>query len=238
MGSIVLAYLAGAVTVLSPCVLPILPIVIIGAWNENRRGPLFLIAGLILSFTASGFLIATVGSSLGLTREILQKITALLLIVFGVILLIQPLYQKLAFAASGSLSGFQTKISSVKWEGKRGTFILGFLLGLMWAPCAGPTLGAAIALASQLKDLPYAFIVMLSFSLGIATPMLIMAMSSQAAMLKIKAKLTKVAPVIKFLTAITFLVLGILLLTGAMHEIEIWVLEQYPDWLIKLTTRF
>jgi cytochrome c-type biogenesis protein len=86
MGSVVLPYVAGLVTLLNPCVLPILPIIIGSALGENRYGPAALAAGLVLSFSIFGFLLLTVGFSIGLDPEAMRLVAAAILIAAGILL--------------------------------------------------------------------------------------------------------------------------------------------------------
>jgi len=170
MFSILLAYIAGIVSILSPCVLPLLPIILVGSLDAHKKGPLMLSLGLVTSFTVFGLFIATVGLSIGLTQTALQTVTSTLMIIFGLVMISDMLYQKFSSVMSWSVSGVHSKISVMNFNGLRGQYILGLLLGTVWVPCVGPTLGAAIGLAAQGDQLIYAATVMFVFALGIATP--------------------------------------------------------------------
>jgi cytochrome c-type biogenesis protein len=121
-----LALLAGVLTALSPCVLPLLPIVLGTAQSEHRLGPIALAAGLALSFAAIGLFVATIGFAAGLDTGVFRAISAMLLIAVGILLLVPKLQAQFALAASP---------------------VLGLLLGAVWSPCVGPTLGATSILA-------------------------------------------------------------------------------------------
>ena len=148
-----LGFLAGALSTLSPCVLPLVPVLIGSAVNAHRRGPLALGAGLALSFTIVGMLLATLGAESGLDPSVLRTIGGIVLAAFGAILLI-PKLQDLFARATGRLSDSGHRmLSRVTLDGLPGQFLVGVLLGVVWSPCVGPTLGAASTLASQGRDL-------------------------------------------------------------------------------------
>ena len=231
MGSAVLAYIAGVVTILSPCVLPLLPIIVGSSFNEHKRGPLFLVAGLIVSFTSFGMIVATVGFSIGLTTSVLQSIAATVMILFGIILLFNPLYQRFSALASSSTSGLNSKVAGLKFGGGKGQFALGVLLGAVWAPCVGPTLGAAISLASQGQNLPYAAMVMFLFSIGTSTPILAMSFASQRTMINMKNKMMDASKWMKPAMGGIFVIVGLMIITGFMITLEETMLNMMPTAL-------
>ena len=99
IGSVAGAFVAGVLTVLSPCVLPILPIVLSAAASERKYGPAALAAGLAVSFAAIGLFVATIGYSVGLTAELFRHVAAALMIVLGAVLLLPSLQARLALAS-------------------------------------------------------------------------------------------------------------------------------------------
>ena len=97
-GALALAFVAGVLSILSPCVLPILPIVLGAAASEHRWGPVVLAMGLAVSFVAIGLFVATVGYSIGLDTELFRNVAAALMIAVGVILLVPRFQERLALA--------------------------------------------------------------------------------------------------------------------------------------------
>ena len=231
MGSAFLAYLAGVVTILSPCVLPLIPIILGSSFNEHKRGPLFLVAGLVLSFTSFGMIVATIGFSIGLTTSVLQTIAASLMILFGTILLFNPLYMRFSALASATTSGMNSKVSTLSFGGAKGQFALGVLLGAVWSPCVGPTLGAAISLAAQGQDLLYAAMIMFLFSIGTSTPILAMSFASQKSMIKMKNKMMGASSWLKPAMGGIFVVVGVMIITGFMITLEEAMLQMMPEAL-------
>jgi len=100
-----LGYFAGTLTLTNPCVLPVLLIVLTSALQAGRHGPLAIAAGMSLSFVTFGMMVATVGHSIGLTESVLAQTGAMLMMVFGLVLLIPQLNQRFATAAAGISSG-------------------------------------------------------------------------------------------------------------------------------------
>ena len=149
-----LAYAAGALTILSPCVLPLVPIVLSSAAQRQRFAPLALAAGLVLTFTATGFIVAAFGQALGIDTLIVRAAGAVVLCLAGLVLLVprlQDLLTRVATPLAAWASGRQSALADK--AGLWGQALVGALLGVVWAPCVGPTLGAAVALAAEGKDL-------------------------------------------------------------------------------------
>src|ERR1700745_3381317 len=153
LGSPFLAFAAGILSILSPCVLPIIPLVLSTATSESRLGPVALAGGLSLSFVTIGLFLATVGYSLGLRVDLFRYVAAAFIIVIGVVLLLPGLQARLA-AASGPIANWTARrFGSQHSASLSGQFGVGVLLGAVWSPCVGPTLGAASLLAAQGQDL-------------------------------------------------------------------------------------
>ncbi|ACT47026.1 cytochrome c biogenesis CcdA family protein [Methylotenera mobilis] len=236
LGTYGLSFIAGILSTLSPCVLPLVPILIGSAVMAHRLGPFALAAGLALSFTVVGVLIASVGAAIGLDQEVLRNIGAMLLLVFGVVLLSTGLQAKFAVATS-SLSGTgQSLLSRVSTDGLIGQFSIGLLLGLVWSPCVGPTLGATITLASQGQNLGHAAVVMAIFGLGASTPLVILSLLSRQSIMKFRNKMMASGAAGKKILGMLLLVLGLLILTGWDKHLEASFLNIAPDWLVQLTT--
>lgn len=231
-----LSLLAGMFSILSPCVLPLVPILLASAVLAHRFGAIALAAGLTLSFTIVGVFIAAAGASLGLGQDALRNVAAVLLMVFGSVLLLPQLQERFAVAASGLSSGGQTLLSKVTLDGLPGQFVLGLLLGLVWSPCVGPTLGAAITLAAQGESLAQITLVMTMFGIGASIPLIALGLVSRQAITHLRGKLLEAGKRGKQLLGFIMLALGIAILTGADKLFEAWILGMTPDWLIRLTT--
>jgi cytochrome c biogenesis protein CcdA len=238
IGSVAFAILAGILSTLSPCVLPLLPIILGAAVSEHRFGPVALAGGLALSFAAIGLFVATIGYGIGLDAGVFRIGGALLLITIGVVLLVPRLQTQFAAAAAPVSGWTEQRFGAIETTGLRGQFGLGLLLGAVWSPCVGPTLGAASVLASQGKDLTQVTLVMLAFGAGAALPLLLLGMLSREALLHWRSRLMEAGKGGKMLLGGLLVVLGLVIATGVDKRLETLLVEASPDWLTELTTRF
>lgn len=236
LGTYGIGFAAGSLSVLSPCVLPLVPILIGTAASAHRRGPLALAAGLTLSFAVIGVLLASAGASLGLDQTVFRNIAAMMLLGFGVLLFSTGLQERLAVAASGASSAGQGMLARVTLDGLSGQFVLGLLLGVVWIPCVGPTLGATITLASQGQQLGQVMLVMALFGLGAGLPLVILGSLSRAAMLRLRGRLLAAGQQGKKALGAVMLLLGVFILTGLDKRFETWVLDAAPAWLTQIGT--
>lgn len=236
MAHLLLAYLAGLVTLLNPCVLPVLPLVLGAALGQSRHGPAALAMGLVISFAGFGLLITAFGFSLGIDDAVLRNGAALLLLVAGGVLLWPRAQMAFATAMGPVAAGGQRLIGHVGGEGLGGQFAVGLLLGLVWAPCVGPTLGVAIAAASRGENLAGAFVTFLVFGLGVATALLgFAALSRRVAG---RARLQTLARHGKALFGVLLVLVALLILSGLDKRLEAAILDALPASLIAFTTRF
>lgn len=233
-----LAFLAGVLSVLSPCVLPLVPIVLGSAQSRHRFGPLSLGAGLALSFTVIGLFVATVGFSIGLDGDLFRRVGGALLAFFGIVFIV-PAPQTALAGATGSVGRWASgKMDRLEDRGWQGQAVLGGLLGLVWVPCVGPTLGAASLLAAKGESLGQVAFVMAAFGVGAATPLVMIGLASGSAMVRLKGRLGRFGRGGKQILGASLLALGLLILTDLDRSMEIFLTEASPDWLIELTTRF
>ena len=182
VGAVALAFVAGVLTSLSPCVLPILPLVLGAAASERKYGPIVLAAGLAISFVLVGLFVATIGYSIGLTTELFRQVAAALMVMLGAVLMFPPLQNRLALASGPIANWTDRHFGSERGNGYASQFRVGVLLGAIWTPCVGPTLGAASLLAAQGRDLPQVAASMLVFGIGAALPLLIIGLLSREAL--------------------------------------------------------
>lgn len=238
VGGIVLAFVAGVLSILSPCVLPILPIVLGASASEQRLGPVALAAGLALSFTVIGLFVATIGYSLGLDADVFRYVAAILVIAIGVVLIVPRLQVQLA-AASGPIANWtDQRFGSRNGSGLSGQFGVGMLLGAVWSPCVGPTLGAASLLAAQGHNLLQVAVTMFVFGIGAALPLLLLGLLSREAMTRWRNRLMSAGQMAKAGLGALFVAIGALVLTGLDKSIETALVAASPQWLTDLTTQF
>ena len=233
-----LAYAAGALTILSPCVLPLVPIVIGSAGRSHRWGPLALCAGLVVSFTAVGFAVAALGASSGFDGEIVRTIGAVMLLLVGLLLVVPGAQAALTRAATPVAAWANRRQSGLERFGLAGQAGIGVLLGLVWSPCVGPTLGAATVLAAQGQNLVEIAVVMAAFGLGIATVLLVLALATRGLLSRWRGRLMRTGGQGRRILGGLLIIVAVLILTGGDRLFEGLIVQITPDWLTDLTTAF
>lgn len=237
--SFALAFLAGGLSILSPCVLPLLPIVLAGASGKHRFGPIALAAGLTFSFVLIGLFVALLGFSIGLDSAFFRQLGGYLLTAVGMVLLVPSLSGKLAVAA-GPISGWidqrAGRVSNL--DGLGGQFAFGTILGAVWSPCVGPTLGAASLLAARGESVEQVALVMAIFGLGAGLPLAGIGLLSRDALSRWRGKLLRTGTVGKLILGSALLLTGVLVISGADRVLEAWLVKVSPEWLTNLTTLF
>lgn len=232
-----LALLAGVLSILSPCVLPLLPVVLTGAVAEHRLAPLALAAGVAVSFTAIGVFVATIGFSIGLDMTVFRSAAAVLLILLGAVLLV-PRFQTQFASAAGPVGNWtQSRFGTLSTSGISGQFGVGLLLGAIWTPCVGPTLGAASIMAARGENLGIVVMTMLAFGIGTSLPLLVLALMSREALLRWRGRVLAASGGIKMALGALLIVVGVMTLSGFDRTIQIGLERALPDWLVAITMR-
>lgn len=237
-GALALAFLAGVLSVLSPCVLPLLPIVLGSAASSHRLGPLALAAGLALSFVAIGLFVATAGFAIGLDGDFFRRIAAVLMIGLATLLVVPSLQARAAAAASPLSDFFEHRLGSTLGSGAYGQFGIGVLLGAVWSPCVGPTLGAASLLAAQGTNLGQVALTMGLFGLGAALPLLALGALSRETLMRARSNLRTAGAGGKAALGGVLALVAVLILTGADKVLEAFLVAHLPPWLVSLTTAY
>src|ERR671930_544018 len=176
---LVIGFVAGVITAVSPCVLPVLPILLAGGAAGGRRRPLAIVAGLVLSFSLFTLFAAWILDRLGLPKDLLRDIAIALLFVIAASLIVPQIgqlierpFQRLARAPAGDLGG---------------GFVLGVSLGLVFVPCAGPVLATITVLAAQKRISADTVLLTLAYALGAALPMLLVALGGRRVAARFRA---------------------------------------------------
>lgn len=229
---LLLAYGAGLLTLINPCVLPVLPIVLATSLQSGRHGPLAMAAGMSLSFVALGLSLSAFARAFGATEQAIVNVSAMLMIGFGLILLVPRLSAGFATATAGMSSRADTSLDEIDSTGLRGQFLGGMLLGAVWSPCVGPTLGGAISLASQGENLVRAGAIMVAFALGVSSIILALGYGARSVIQKRQALMRRIAGKARPIMGFTFVAVGLAILFKLHHAAERWALENLPTWLI------
>ena len=224
-------YAAGLLTLINPCVLPVLPIVLASALQVSRLGPLALAAGMSLSFVVLGFGVAAFGRALGLDDQMIAQAGAVLMIGFGLVLLVPRFGMAFSTATAGVSARADARMDGLDRASLGGQFLGGALLGAVWSPCVGPTLGGAISLASQGESLIWALAIMISFALGVSSIILALGYGARSALMRRKALMQVVAERARPVLGVVFVAVGLMILFRVHHMIEAWALDVLPYWL-------
>jgi cytochrome c-type biogenesis protein len=233
-----LAFAAGLLSILSPCVLPLVPIVLGTAVTAHPLGAFSLAAGLALSFTSLGLLLALAGFALGIDAGTFRVAAAVLMIVVGAVLVI-PTWQARLAAAGGPISTWaDRRFGALASSGLAGQFAIGLLLGAVWSPCVGPTLGAAALLASQGRDLPQVTLTMVVFGIGAALPLIFLGLLSRAMLIRVRSRLISAGKLGKAVLGMALIVIGLSIVSGIDKALETLLVDASPQWLTRLTTAF
>lgn len=238
IGSLGLAFLAGILSVLSPCVLPLLPIVLGTAASERKWGPVALAGGVSLSFISIGLFVATIGFGLGIDTGWFRVIAAFVMILFGAVLLVPALQLRVAVAGGPVSDWVDQRFGGISKSGLGGQFGVGLLLGAVWSPCVGPTLGAASLLAAQGKSLGAVALTMLTFGIGAGLPLVLFGSMSRQLLLRWRGGMSTASTAIKQALGLLLIVIGLLVVTGLDRSLEAGIVEVSPQWLTNITTRF
>ena len=238
IGTYGLALLAGVLSTLSPCVLPLIAVLVASAADAHRGGVLALGGGLALSFTVVGIFLATLGVSLGLNPETFRIVGAVMLALVGVLLLSQTWQHGFATATTGVSQTGHRLLARLEPHGLKGQLYVGLLLGLVWSPCVGPTLGAAATLASQGQHLGSVAITMVLFGLGAALPLVVLGSLSRVTLQRLRGRLLVSGERGRQALGIALLVISVLIVSKLDKSFESWVLDHSPDWLVRASVRF
>ncbi len=231
-----LGYAAGALTILSPCVLPLVPIVLAGAAQRGRWAPLALAGGLVASFTLAGFLLAMLGAQAGFSGEGVRLFGAAILALAGLVLLVPALQHAVERAAAPVAGWAGARQDALERHGLAGQAAIGALLGLVWSPCVGPTLGAATVLAAQGQSLGNVAAVMLVFGLGIASMLLLIALAGRQLLARWRGRMLTAGGSGRRVLGAILLTTGVLIGTGLDRVIEAALVAASPDWLVAAST--
>ncbi|WP_165215065.1 cytochrome c biogenesis CcdA family protein [Affinirhizobium pseudoryzae] len=238
LSALTFATLAGMLSILSPCVLPLVPIVLSTAASRHRFGPAALAGGLAVSFVAVGLFVALVGFGLGLDLGVFRSTGAVIMILIGTVMILPSLQARVALAAGPIGNWTERRFGGFDDAGWQGQFGVGLLLGTVWSPCVGPTLGAASLMAARGENLGQVVVTMLAFGIGAALPLLVLGSLSRDMFNRNRDRMLGAGKWLKSVFGGILIVIGLLILTGIDKQLEARLVEMSPAWLTALTTRF
>lgn len=232
----ILSFTAGTLTTLSPCVLPLLPMMVGGAMQKNRWAPALMALGMTGTFVAAGLLLAQSGTFMGLERETVTYAASSLFVLVGLILIVPWLQSKFSALVqpvaqlSSSLGNRAERLGTI------GYVLTGALLGLVWAPCSGPTLGVAFTLAAKDESIVRAAGLLTLFGVGSSLPMLVIAYGAKNLLASNRLKLLKGGKIGKLSLGVVMVILGVMTGLGFDKTLESTLVSLLPDWWLRLGT--
>ncbi len=171
LASLGLALLAGLASILSPCVLPVVPIIVTGTEKDSAWRPVAIVLGLALAFMAMGVATSLAGAAVASKMLWIEKAAGVLIVLFGLLMFLDVnIFKKMSF--------FQRFQSKGPGSGLLGGLLVGASLGLIWIPCVGPMLSGVLALVATEGKILHGVILLAVYSLGFAIPMLVAAYAS------------------------------------------------------------
>ncbi len=224
-----LAIAAGFLTILAPCILPILPFLLGTSNGKSVWRPVAIIAGFIGSFSILGAVFATVGTFFGVENNTLRIFAAVLLILFGAALLFESVYDRLIARLQPVLAKLGTDISgdSARKTDALSGVLVGVSLGLIWSPCAGPILGTILTLAARSHDFATTFFLFFAYAVGAAVPMLGIAYGSSALQKRLRST-GRFQPILNKIFGVLVILTAIGILTGYDRVVQTWLIQFYP----------
>lgn len=231
---LVFAYLAGLLTLINPCVLPVLPIVVASSLQTDPHAPLALAAGMGLSFVAVGTGVAAIGPAVGIYPEDVTRIAALVMVGFGLVMVLPALGRRFSMVWAGIAAAADAHIAATP-RGIGAEFAGGALLGAVWSPCIGPTLGAAFALASTGESIGHAAAVMAAFAGGVATLILAAAYGLRDWLRRNMGRAVALSARARPVMGWVFIAIGGALFLGLNHILDEASLRLLPVWLVDLS---
>ncbi|OGA68343.1 MAG: cytochrome C biogenesis protein [Betaproteobacteria bacterium RIFCSPLOWO2_12_FULL_67_28] len=233
-----LSLAAGSLTTLSPCVFPILPLVLGGAMQANPWSPVAMGAGMAGSFALIGMFLGALGPALGLDGDSVRMAGAWLLIAFAVVMLIPRFNARFTAWMTPIASAANAASARLDGSSLAGAMALGGVLGLVWSPCSGPLLASALTLVATEGGAARGALVLGVFGVGAAIPLVAVAYASRRGFGAVRNWILENAGRLKNAFGLLIGALGIAILTGGDKWVEARIVEILPDAWVNLTTRY
>lgn len=233
-----LSLAAGSLTTLSPCVFPILPLVVGGAVQTNRFAPVAMGVGMATSFALIGLLLGALGPVLDIDAESVRQFGAVLLVAFGAVMVVPSLNQRFTELVMPIASTANSASARLDSGSIVGALMLGGLLGIVWSPCSGPLLASALTLVASEGGATRGAMILGLFGIGAAIPLVAVAYASRHGFSRVKTWVLGRIDAIKKGFGLLIGLTGIAILTGADKWLEARVVDLLPERWIGLTTLF
>lgn len=229
-----IAFISGLLTVFSPCVLPILPIILASGIGGSKMRMSGTITGLVLSFTIASLLLATIVKVFGIPSDIIRNIAVLLLIIFGIPLVFPEFGQKVQVILERY---WHFQPLHAKSQDFMGGLVTGISLGIVWTPCVGPILGAVATFAALNSLSLTTLIITFSYALGVGIPLYYISKGGNSILGSLGVIKTNNQNLRQTFGAIILLT-ALLIYSGTDKAIQAWTLRHLPSSWTQITTTF
>ncbi len=229
---VLFAFIGGIITVLSPCILPLLPIILTSSAAGDKKRPLGIVTGFIASFTFFTLFLSAIVQATGIPANSLRNISVVILIIFGLTLIVPPIQEQIEKLFT-YFSRFAPNSQNITGFG--GGLIIGASLGLLWTPCVGPILASVISLAISDEVTGSALAITLAYSIGTSLPMFLIIRGGQKALQKVpwlvrnSGRIQKIFSVLMILTAFA-------IYANIDRKFQTWFLNTFPHYGAGLTS--
>ena len=232
LSTIGLSAAAGILTSLSPCVFPLLPIIVGGSLQANRLAPVFMGLGMSLSFATLGILTATLSGSLDLEAEVFRLTGAWMMLAIAVVILTPVLRNKAAALMQPIANSANTASSRLQGRTALSATLLGAVLGMVWTPCSGPFLASALSFSANSDGPLKGGLILFIFGLGASAPLMLAAYASTKMVSSLNAWVSVNASRLQGVFGLILGLIGTSILTGQDRALEGFILSSLPeDWI-------
>src|SRR5208337_516992 len=228
------AFLSGVITILSPCILPVLPIVLSGGVGGGKARPFGVLAGFVVSFTAFTLALSAIVQALGIPVDALRIVAVVLIIIFGVVMLVPWLRNRFELLTSRIARRSGTTPGAQRRNGFWSGVVVGLSLGLIWTPCVGPIMASVISLALTQHVDGGSVSITLAYTLGTSIPMLAIMLGGRALLKKVPA-LTRNAGNIQKGFGVLMILVGVAIGFGWDRQFQATILRLFPNYGTGLT---
>lgn len=223
--TIAFAFVAGVITILSPCVLPLLPMILATATQDGKARPLGVIVGFVVAFAAATLALSALVRMFGVPPDVNRTISAVILVALGLVLLVPGLqlqFERLA----GGIAG---RAPAASGNGFGGGLVVGLGLGLAWTPCVGPIMASVITLALNQEVGPATLAITLAFALGTALPMAAVLVGGRQLVRRL-SWFQEHASAIQRTFGLILILTGLAIWLGWDRAVQIALLNWFPGW--------
>ncbi|KKQ55938.1 MAG: hypothetical protein US74_C0021G0017 [Parcubacteria group bacterium GW2011_GWA2_38_13] len=217
-------------TILSPCILPILPVVLSGSLGGGKKRPWGIIVGFVAGFTIFTLFLTAIVNAFGISANFLRNLSFVVIFIFGLALI----SSKMQIWSERIFSKLAARASRPHGQGFWGGVVIGLSIGLIWTPCVGPILASVISLALTGQVSGFAFFITLAYSLGTALPMMAIMFGGRGLLARVPA-LTRNTQIIQKAFGVCMILVAVAIFFNYDRKFQTFVLNIFPNYGAGLT---